>query len=189
MKVRRSWIRHTNHFKSNHLRLWIRHWLETKRLIYFLEIQNYPQQRSTQPNLIRPFCAPFMYCLLRGVSHDIMPSNSIANIIQLTFQTCNPARPLSSWTIWGSVARWQSRHSVVICFVSRTLTALLEQRLRRWKVRGKVWHVVWNWFPGHPSDLQTWQLLNTKLGPLRTWWADINLMPQPGISHKLGCRV
>ena len=48
-----------NHFRSSHLRLWIRNWLKTKKLIQGLETQNYPQQRLTYPNLIW-----FLYVIL-----------------------------------------------------------------------------------------------------------------------------
>lgn len=53
-------------FKSVHLRLWIRSWLQTKRLINTVEIQNYPQRRLThQPVLhtTQQRCVSAGHCL------------------------------------------------------------------------------------------------------------------------------
>ena len=53
-------------FKSVHLRLWIRSWLQTKRLINTVEIQNYPQRRLTHQPVLRTTqqrCVSAGHCL------------------------------------------------------------------------------------------------------------------------------
>lgn len=50
-------------FKSVHLRLWIRNWLQTKRLINTAEIQNYPQRRLTHQPVL---CTTQQRCVSAG---------------------------------------------------------------------------------------------------------------------------
>lgn len=139
-------------FKSVHLRLWIRNWLQTKRLINTAEIQNCPQRRLTHQPVL---CTTQQRCVSAGplspqcISHDIKPGHGITRIIQVDFSDVESSAVLSSSLICcsgGSEAVVAFSGYLLRLFHSescRTLAALLEQRdsgVGRWEA--DIWHAM-----------------------------------------------